>query len=345
MKYSKEIKTGVFAILAIVLLVLGINFLKGSSFFGGDRIYYAYFINSAGVTPASSVVVNGVEVGKIMDVSLTNSKDSLHRVRMKFSIQDKDFQIPKTSTITVGAIELLSKGMIIEPGLDLSKGYYKPGDAIQGFVAYDMLSQVKMYVEPINQKLQKLMASVDDVVNSVSAFWDTTATSNIEESMIEAKNAIHKFGTVADDLSDLIKTEKVRIHDIFVNVESITRNLKESNDKIKGILGNVDKISQDLVSADFKKVIGSAQKAIDNLTVVLNNINDGKGTLGMLAHDDKLYNELVKTNHSLQDMIEDLNQHPERYIHFSIFGRKSKGVMLKPSQEEKLIKLIDSIPN
>jgi len=344
MKLNKEIKTGIFAILAIVLLVLGINFLKGNSFFGGDDEYYAYFTNSGGVTPAASVIVNGVEVGKVMAVELTNDPDSTKRVRVKFNIQVDNFRIPKSAKLTVGAIELLSKGLIIEPGDDITQGFYKPGDKIKGYVAVDIISQVKTYVEPINQKLQKLMASVDKVVGSISAFWDTTATSSLETSLEEVRIAIHRFGVVAGDLEDLVKTEKIQIHKIFSNAESITNNLRLSNEKISGIIGNVEKLTDDLVTADFKKVIGDAQAAVNGLTGVLNDINAGKGSIGLLVKDEKLYNELVKSNKSLQDLLNDLELHPERYVHFSVFGKKNKGVVLRPSQEEKLMKLLDSIP-
>lgn len=346
MKYSKEIKTGVFAILAIVLLILGINFLKGSSFFGGDKVYYAYFSNSGGVAAAAPVVVNGVIVGKVMEVKLTGSSDSTKRVVMKFTIQVDDFKIPKSSKLTVGSIELLSKGLIIEPGVVTSdKDYYQPGDKIKGYVSADIINQVKIYLDPVNQKLQKLMGSIDQVVTDISAFWDTTATSSLEGSLKEVQIAIHRFGVVAADVEGLIKSEKARISNIFSNVESITHNLKASNEKISNIIGNVEKISDDLVTADFKKIIKSAENAINSLTGILNDINEGKGTLGKLAKDEKLYNELVKSNKSLQDLLNDLELHPERYVHFSLFGKKSKGVLLKPSQEEKLIQLLDSIPS
>lgn len=345
MKYSKEIKTGVFAILAIVLLVLGINFLKGSSFFGGDKVYYAYFTNSGGVTAASPVVVNGVEVGKVMSVKLTSNADSSKRVLMTFTIQVDDFKIPRESKLTVGSIELLSKGLIIDPAVPRSDDdFYKPGDYIKGYVSADIINQVKLYLDPVNLKLQKLMGSIDEVVGSISAFWDTTATSSIEGSLEEVQVAIHRFGVVAADVEDLIKSEKLRISNIFSNVESITQNLKASNEKVASIIGNVEKISDDLVTADFKKIIKSAENAINSLTGVLNDINEGKGTLGKLAKDDKLYNELNKSNKALQDLLNDLELHPERYVHFSLFGKKTKGVILKPSQEEKLIHLLDSLP-
>lgn len=345
MKISKEIKTGIIAIFAIALLVLGVNFLKGNSFFGGDDVYYAYFANSGGVVSASSVMVNGVEVGKVLSVDLTQEQDPGRRVLISFNIQDRNFRIAKTSTVEVGALDFFTKGMIIQPGSDLSKGYYKPGDYIQGVVSVDIISQVKSYVEPINQKLQKMMSSVDKVIGSISAFWDTTATSSLEGSMQEVKLAIERFGNVAEEVEDMVKTERVQLHNILANVDQITNNLKLSNDKITGIIGNTKRITDDLVSADFKTVVGDAQKTIQNLNNMLKNASEGKGTLGMLLNDQKLYDELVNTNKELQNLVNDLELHPERYIHFSVLGAKTKGVPLKVSEEKKLRRLLDSLPN
>ena len=344
MTISKELKTGIIAILAIALLVLGVNFLKGNSFFGGDDVYYAYFSNSGGVVGSGSVIVNGVEVGKVLKVELTQEKDSAKRVLISFSIQDDNFRIPRSSAVEVGALDFFTKGMIIQPGSDLSKGFYKPGDKIQGIVSVDLISQVKSYVEPINQKLQKMMNSVDGVIGSISAFWDTTATSSLEGSMQEVKIAINRFGNVALEVEGMVQTEKVQLHNILRNVDEITTNLKLSNDKITSIVGNAKKITDDLVTADFKTVIGDAQKTIKTMNDLMKNASEGKGTLGMLLNDQNLYNELVNSNKELQNLVSDLQLHPERYIHFSVLGAKTKGVPITKIEEKKLRKLLDSMP-
>jgi phospholipid/cholesterol/gamma-HCH transport system substrate-binding protein len=344
MTISKELKTGIIAIFAITLLVLGVNFLKGNSFFGGDDVYYAYFSNSGGVVGSSSVIVNGVEVGKVLKVELTQDKDSAKRVLISFNIQDDNLRIPRSSAVEVGALDFFTKGMIIQPGSDLSKGFYSPGDKIQGIVSVDIISQVKSYVEPINQKLQKMMNSVDGVIGSISAFWDTTATSSLEGSMQEVKIAIKRFGNVALEVEGLVQSEKVQLHNILRNVDDITTNLKLSNEKITAIVGNTKKITDDLVTADFKSVIGDAQKTIKTMNDLMKNASEGKGTLGMLLNDQKLYDELVNTNKELQNLVNDLQLHPERYIHFSVLGAKTKGVPITKIEEKKLRKLLDSIP-
>jgi phospholipid/cholesterol/gamma-HCH transport system substrate-binding protein len=343
MKISKEIKTGFIALLAIALLVAGVNFLKGYSFFGGDDVYYAYFPNSGGVMPASSVALNGVPIGKIVSVEYVVNNPPNKRVKVTFNIQDKEIKIPKGSEIKVGSIDLFSKGIIITMAEDLSNGYYEPGSKLTGVVAADMMQQVQAYADPITQKMSSLMVNVDKAVSSVNAFWDTTATSEIEESMIEVRKAIKRLGFVAGEIENMVLSEKQHLNNIFGNVESITNNLKKSNEEVRQIIGNTKKITDEMVTADFKTVVEDAKETIKSMNQILADANAGKGTLGKLIKDENFYDELVKTNQQVQDLVADLKLHPERYIHFSFLGAKSKGVPLTPNEEKKLRKVLDTI--
>ncbi len=344
MKVSKELKTGLISIAAIGLLIAGINFLKGNSFFGGDDMYYAYFPNSGGVAVAGSVYVNGVVVGKILDIDLTNKPDSLKKVLIKFSIQQSDFKIPKGSILEAGSVDLFNKGLLLQMNPDISKGFYVPGDYLQGLVTIDITSQVKAYADPLVQKVQAALSSIDKMVNSLSAFWDTTGNSEVTGSLKELKLAIHKLGNVAGQVESLVAEEKVKFGRIMSNVESISLNLKKSNDQISAILGNAKQFTDDLVTSQFKQVINNASETIKYLNTILGDAEKGEGTLGKLLSDDKLYNELVETNKDLQDLVKDIALHPERYIHFSVLGAKTKGVHLNERDEQKLRKILDSIP-
>lgn len=345
MKISKELKTGVIAVFAIGLLVTGVNFLKGNSFFGGDEVYYAYFPNSGQLAPASSVTLNGVGIGKVLSVEYVANNKPSEKVKVAFNIQDRNVKIPKGSKIQIGSLDLFNKGMILSLSEDLSKGFYKPGDKIPGEVAVDMVSQAKAYADPISQKLQTMMVSIDKVVQSVSNLLDTNSTQVIEGSLAELKIAISRFGNVAYETETMLAAEKVKLGRIFSNIEDITENLKKSNETVNAIIGNTKKISDDLVTADFKSVIAEAKSTLTSVNTLLASANSGSGTLGKLISDEKLYNELVETNKSLQNLVNDLTVHPERYIHFSAIGRKTKGVSLTSDEEIKLKKLLDTIPD
>lgn len=344
MRFSKEIKAGLIAVFAIAFLVAGVNFLKGNSFFGGDRIYYAYFPNSGQIAPSNNVTLNGVIVGKVMTIEYVATNPPDKKVKVGFSIAEKNIQIPKGSRIEIGSLDLLNKGMLLFLNPDLSKGFVNPGETIEGKLSVDMFSQVKQYADPISQKVQAMMSSVDKMVGSLSAFWDNTATSEIEGSMRDVKLAIRKLGNVADQMEGFVADEKIKFDKILNNVENITFNLKKSNDEITAIIGNTKKITDDVVSSEYIEVISEAKKSLKSFNDVLLKVKNGEGSIGLLLNDKQLYNELVTSNKDLQNLVKDLQKNPNRYVHLSVFGSKVKGTQLSPREEKKLKKLLDSIP-
>lgn len=345
MRYSKEIKIGFIAILAIAVLVLGVNFLKGNSFFGGDESYYSYMENSGQLMVASNVTLNGVIVGKVLGVDYVPNESPKKRVKITFTIQNSSVKLPIGSIVEIGSLDILSKGLLIIFPLNTSKGFHKSGSVLPGRISVDMLSQVKAYADPISQKLQAMMSSIDKMVGSLTAFWDESATSQIEESLKEVKIAIARFGSLAKEMQQFIGEEKQQFARIMSNIENITLNLKKSNDQISKIIGNLRTVSDDLVTADFKGVILEAQTTLKKINFILAEASSGKGTLGKLIYDEKLYNELVESNNKLQGLVEDIEKHPERYITISLVGGKSKALKLNSTQEKKLASFLDSLPD
>jgi phospholipid/cholesterol/gamma-HCH transport system substrate-binding protein len=344
LKISKEIKAGVIGIAAITLFILGINFLKGSSFFGGDDNYVAYFPNSGQLAVASSVTLNGVIVGKVVGVDFVGGTNPEKVVRVKFNIQNSDIKIQKGAYVEIGSLDLFSKALILHPPLDISKGVHKAGDEIPGILTEDVLTQVKNVADPIVQRVQTIMGTIDNMAKSLSAFWDTTANSELQSSMKEVKIAIKRLSRVAEDIDLLVMEEKAKFGRIMSNVENITANLKKSNDEVTAIIGNTKTITDDLVTADFKGVIANAGNTLKSMNEILEQATKGEGTLGKLLGDEKLYEELINTNKELQNLVNDLQLHPERYIHFSVLGAKTKGVPLTGEEEKKLRKLLENTP-
>jgi phospholipid/cholesterol/gamma-HCH transport system substrate-binding protein len=265
-------------------------------------------------------------------------------VKLSFNIHNPDIRLPKGTIVEIGALDFFSKALIVHLPLAGNGQFYKVGATIPGRLSVDMVSQVKAYADPISQKLQTMMLSIDHMVESLSSFWDTTATSELEGSLKQVKLTIKKLGRVADELQGFVAAERAQFGKIMDNVEAITLNLKRSNDQITGIIGNTRKITDDLVTADFKGTILDAQTTLKKFNMVLAEVEKGQGTLGKLIHDEKLYTELVNTNNDLQNLVTDLQAHPERYVHLSLIGGKSKGLQLSKKNEDKLQKMLDSLP-
>ena len=345
MKFAKELKVGLIAIVCILILVIGVNFLKGINLFASETDYQSYFPNSGMLSVSNNVTLNGVIVGKVKNIVYVPQNSINRRVKITFTLDNKNILLPKGTIVEIGSLDLFSKGMLIQIPLDISKGNYKPGQTIPGRVSVDILSQVKSYADPISQKLQGMMVSVDKMITSFSSFWDKSATTEIEGSLNRLKLTIEKFGNVASEIQGFVATEKLQFSRILSNVDGIAENIRKSNDQISALLGNAEKITDDFVTADFKNILLNANTTIQKFNLLLEDIDEGNGTLGKLVHDEKLYNELVETNNELQNLVLDINVHPERYIHFSLLGRKTKGVPLSSKEEIKLLNLLDSIPD
>lgn len=345
MKVSKEFKIGLAVVISTALLILGVNYLKGNSFFGGDDVYYGYFPTSGSLMPSSSVKLNGVEVGKVLDVKLMSPNaytDPNKRVLVKFSIQTNDLHIARGSLLRI-IPGVLDTEMQLEQNYIAEEGYHNIGDTLDGTVSQELTEQIETQLLPVKVKLEDMMTSIDNIVNSISVFWDTSAAYTLDQGLNEVKIAIAKFGNVADNIDDLVISEKQKLSRIFTNVEDITENFRETNMELKKAVGNVAEITDSLLTADLKETIAEATATLRNLNVVLEDVAEGNGTLGKLLYDEQLYDELNMTNERLQNLVEDIKLHPERYIHFSVFGGKTKGVPLTKSEEKKLKEILDTI--
>ena len=308
-------------ILSLVVLFVGVNFLKGDNAFGRTPTYYAIFETSAFLEPSSQVFFNGVAVGLVK--SIENHPNDLSKVVVKFTVTKKGLRIPKGSYAEIANPNLLSKGVLLHFDY-FASDFHDEYDTIPGQVQMDIQDAVSEQILPVKEKLERLMGSIEHMVVSVNSFWDTTAAQSLDESLLEVKVAISRFGNLAKNLDEMVFSEKVRLTQILTNVDEITYSLKESNEKISKIIGNVAELSDSLVTSDFKATIQKATMTLDKINRALENTANGEGTLGKLLHDDALHNELIETNNALQSLVTDLEKNPKRYVHFSVFGRRDK---------------------
>lgn len=337
MKVSKEFKTGLLVILSLVVLFVGVNFLKGDNAFGRTPTYYAIFETSAFLEPSSQVFFNGVAVGLVKTIE--NHPNDLSKVVVKFTVTKKGLRIPRGSYAEIANPNLLSKGVLLHFDY-FASDFHDEHDTIPGQVQMDIQDAVSEQILPVKEKLERLMGSIEHMVVSINSFWDTTAAQSLDGSLLEVKVAISRFGNLAKNLDEMVYSEKIRLTQILTNVDDITYNLKESNEKISKIIGNVAELSDSLLTSDFKATIQKATLTLDKINGALENASNGEGTLGKLLHDDELHNELVQTNKTLQSLVTDLERNPHRYIHFSVFGKKEKTVKLTSAEEKKLRELL-----
>lgn len=325
MNVSKEFKVGLLVVLGLLLLFVGVNFLKGGSLFGEDRVFYTKFTNSQGLQVSNEVQLNGLKIGQVREVGLHPNDANI--ILVKFSIDNKELQIP-----TGSSVELISSDILGTKALELhlndtlkqSIAYHESGDTLGGSIEISLEEQINAEILPLKKKTEELIGSVEGIIVSVNAFWDTSAAYTIDESLYEVRDAIGTFAELADNLSLLITQETEMVDAILKDVNEVTDNLANKSDQISNTIDNISAISDTLADSDIKAVIGETKETLTELNGVLEKVNNGEGSLGMLLHTDSLHNELVETNQSIQNLLDDMEANPNKYVHFSLFGRKVK---------------------
>jgi len=315
MKISKEIKTGVLVIASIALFIYGFNFLKGKDLFSKRRIFYAIYPEVAGLVEANPVQMNGFKVGRVNEIQLY---DTTGKIIVTFAISDNKLRIPKSSVAKIISSDLLG-AKAVQFISSNEKEYAKDGDTLIGIVEASLQESVNATVKPLKDKAEKLIASIDSIMIVVQAVLDKTTRENLSQSFDNIKHALETFDRAAMRLDTLIASERYKISNIFSKVESISTNLANNNDKISDAIKNFSAISDTLAKANLTKTIENANSALSSVSAVMEKINKGEGTAGMLVHDDKLYKNLTAASGSLDSLLKDMNEHPKRY--FSVFGR------------------------
>jgi len=325
MKVSKEFKVGLLVVIGILMLYVGVNFLKGNAIFGQNREYYAEFENANGLKSSNEVQINGVKIGMVSSVGLHPTNPE--RILVKFTVIDDELLIPEGSYVELISSDLLgTKALKMHLNLDkvANDKYVEIGDTLRTEVEVGLADQINEQILPLKKKTEELIGSVEGIIVSINSFWDTSAAYTIDESLYEFRDGIAKFGDLANSLTVLIESETKVVNDVLENTKSITGNLASKSDAINKTIDNFSAISDTLASTDIKSVIAETKSTLTELNAVLAKVNNGEGSLGMLLHTDSLHNEIIQTNQSIQDLLDDMEANPNKYVHFSVFGRKMK---------------------
>lgn len=311
MKISNESKVGIFTAITITILILGYNFLKGRDLFTKTNMYYAEFAKVDGLVPSNPVLISGYRIGQVAEVKPFFVNDSI-RFRVEIEVQ-RSIGVPVNSTIKIfssdffgaKAIELVrgNSAEIAENKSELN-AYMEPG-----FV--DNLNQITL---PLREKVSSILEGMDSTFNGPEGEALKKAMRELPATMVSLKNT----------LNSVEQTVSGRINQLLADATSISSNLKNNNEKINSIISNMETFTDTLVALQLKQTLVKAESALDELYTALDNINNGNGSLGKLAQDEQLYNNLRDASADLDILLKDLKENPKRYVNFSVFGRKEK---------------------
>lgn len=314
MKIKNETKVGVLAAVAIAILVIGYSFLKGNDVFTSENTFYASYDRVDGLSVSKPVYVNGYQIGRVSGLTLAPNGTIL----TEFKIHKK-YQIPKNTMARIASTDLLGgKAIVFELGD--SHVYAQNRDTLEADIQKNIMEQV----EPIQKKAEAVFAVMDSVLSSVNNTINPEFQKNINRSLASIANTLNTLENTALQVDAMVGTQKSKIAGILTNMESISNNFNNNNQKLTNIFANLETVSDKAAKLNFEETMLKANMAVADLQSVVENINNGNGSLGKLLNDDELYNNLEDASKSLDKLIIDVKENPKRYVHFSVFGRKAE---------------------
>lgn len=322
MKISNETKIGALTAIAITLLVLGFNFLKGKTLFGKSHTLYAKYTNVHGLAASNPVMINGLQVGTVYSISTDkNMKEILVNLTMT-----KDVNIP------VNSIAIIKPSLLGTISIDIELGDAKEFIPRNGTIATEattgIFNEVLSKVNPILYQVTKAVTSIDSVLMNVNKILDPTAKNNISATLANLNKTTANLINASESLTVLLNTQTGALAGTLNNLNSFTGNLSKNNDKINNLVNNLDKTATNLSNLDLEKTLTVLNTTIGDLKSTLSKLNSTSGTAGLLLNDTKLYNNLTATANKLNLLIDDLKTNPKRYINISVFGKKNKSTGL-----------------
>lgn len=305
MRISREIKTAILVIASILLFLWGYSFLKGTDLLLSYNTYYIEYDDVEGLAPSAPVTISGLVIGKVSEITY-----AANTWRPVVEIQiNKKYKFSKNSIARIYEPGLIGgKQIQILPG-DGSE-IAQNGDALTGDVKQGLTELVSEKLEPLKEKIEKMMVSADSLLVGLNEVLDDKTKQNLRNSMAKLSETLNEFSQTSKTVNTLLAENKTKLDNTASSIEKTTANFA--------------KISDTLAAANISGTIKNLEETMAKMDQMLGDVQDGKGTIGKLFTDETMYNNFNKTSKELELLLQDLRLHPNRYINVSMFGKKNR---------------------
>ncbi|MGY0426685.1 MAG: MlaD family protein [Polaribacter sp.] len=306
---SKELKTGIVAIIVIIGFIWGYNFMKGQNLFNsGTRTFQVEYKKIGGLSKSSSVTINGLKVGKVAKIEFNETSEKRGNLIVTFTI-DNNFQFSKKSIVKIYSPNPLSgSNLAIIPNYEGKMAV--SGDVLQGKIEESLFTSIGERLDPLQEKIEQVILRVDTLFSGVNKVLNDKTISSINGS-------VSNLAATITEVRKTVKSVNLMITDDQGNLKATLRNTKN-------ITENFSKLSDSLATININNIVKKAENAVGNFNELSKKINSGNGSIAKLINDRKMYDNLEAATKELEELLRDIKLHPKRYVHFSIFGKKSK---------------------
>ncbi len=297
--FTKEVKIALVAIVALVLLFFGLNFLKGLTLFSSSATYNMSFKDLKGLSESTAIYADGYKVGTV--TSIEYDYENAGNVLVKCDI-DPQLRIPKGSQAEIES-DLMGNIKVNLLLANNPKEKIEPGGLIMGIDGKGMMAQFQEVLPTVMAIVPKL----DSIVTSVNTILANPSIVNILRN--------------AEDMTANLKVTTSELNSLAMQLNrSVPGMMQHAN----ATLQNTETLTGNLAKVDVDATMKKIDNTLDNLEQMTKALNNREGTLGLLMYDKGVYNNLNSTMRHADSLMIDLKAHPKRYVHFSVFGKKDK---------------------
>ena len=308
MKFTKEIKVGFLAVLGIMMSVFSYNYLKGINLFDKNRKFIVKYEKVDGLSVSNPVTMNGFKIGKVQKINF-NSKNT--RELLVDIIIDNDVIFPKTSLAELYETGLIGgKAIAIIPDYKNDSTIAIDGDYLKGVIKPGLTELVNQILPQVQLQIEAVMKNAEIVLQNINTLFDDETKKELKSSIEDFSNLTSSLSETSDEISKLITD----------NSENLTNSLSD----FRSASNNIKSITDSLNSDDIKSITINLNSLVNNLNSITTSLKNSEGTAGKLINDKSIYDNLENATNQLNRLIEDIKLNPNRYINFSVFGKKNK---------------------
>jgi phospholipid/cholesterol/gamma-HCH transport system substrate-binding protein len=306
---SKELKTGIVVVIIIVLFFWGFNFLKGQNLLDGNSRYFEVeYSKIGGLMKSSPVTINGLKVGKVDKNEFNENPEKRGQLIVRFSLKNR-FQFSKKSIVKIYSPNpLAGSSLAVIPNYEGEMAV--SGDVLQGVIEENLFTSIGERLDPIQNKLEHVIVSADSLFRNLNNILDAKTQNSLKNSIKTLEFALLDVRKTVQSVNSILDSSAVDLNITIKNTKHITENLS--------------KVSDTLVNANLGKIMREAEIILVSVNSLLKGIDDGKGSLGKFINDDAMYTNLTNVSKELEELLKEMKIHPKRFVHFSLFGKRTK---------------------